>query len=76
MEEESVLRAPAVEEIRIPEPTRAGIDGAMEQESALRALAMEETRIPEPARAGDEGAAAAMMERAAPEDAVPLVELS
>ena len=47
----------------------------MEEESALRAPAVEVTRIPEPARAGDEGAAAAMMERAAPEDAVLLVDL-
>ena len=47
----------------------------MEKESALRVPAVEETCIPEPARAGDEGAAAATMERAVPEDAVPLVEL-
>jgi hypothetical protein len=62
-------------EILALEPPRAVVESATRVESVPGAPVVEETRIPEPARARDEGAAAAAMERAAAENAVPVVEL-
>jgi hypothetical protein len=59
----------------VPEPSRAGVEGATVEESAPGAPLVEETRVPEPARSGDESAAAAAPAQMAPENIEPVVEL-
>ena len=62
-------------ETLIPEPPRAGVEGAAEEESAPRAPVAEETRISVPAEARDEGVIVATTTQAAPESVVPVVQL-